>query len=52
MKNRRIGILAFWAFAALLFLSCAPGDEERSHILKIYNWADYIDEGVLSEFPA
>lgn len=52
MKNRRIGILAFWAFAALLFLSCAPGDKERSHILKIYNWADYIDEGVLSEFPA
>lgn len=52
MKNLRIGILALWAFASLLFLACSPSDEERSHILKIYNWADYIDEEVLAEFPA
>ncbi len=34
-------------------LSClrANSDEERSHILKVYNWADYIDEDVLAEFP-
>ena len=25
--------------------------EERSRVLKIYNWADYIDEDVLAEFP-
>ena len=31
--------------------SCARTDEERSKILKIYNWADYIDEEVLVEFP-
>lgn len=26
--------------------------EPRENVLKIYNWADYIDEGVLAEFPA
>lgn len=25
-------------------------DNDRSHILKIYNWADYIDEDLLDEF--
>lgn len=34
-----------------LFSSCKRTEEERSHILKIYNWADYIDEEVLAEFP-
>lgn len=31
--------------------SCGRTAEERSHILKVYNWADYIDEDVLAEFP-
>lgn len=31
--------------------SCARTDKERSKILKIYNWADYIDEEILVEFP-
>lgn len=31
--------------------SCNRSNEERSHVLKIYNWADYIDEEVLAEFP-
>lgn len=35
-----------------LFASCGRSDEQRSKILKIYNWADYIDEEALSEFPA
>lgn len=35
-----------------LLASCGSSDEERSHVLKIYNWADYIDEDVLAEFPA
>lgn len=35
----------------LLATSCGRTAEERSHILKIYNWADYIDEDVLAEFP-
>lgn len=32
--------------------SCRDSAEERSRVLKIYNWGDYIDEDVLSEFPA
>ena len=37
---------------ALLTLgSCQRSQEERSKILKVYNWADYIDEDVLAEFP-
>ncbi|MDO4755372.1 MAG: ABC transporter substrate-binding protein [Parabacteroides sp.] len=30
---------------------CGRSDEERGRILKVYNWADYIDEDVLAEFP-
>ena len=33
--------------AALLAFGCS---EERDHILKVYNWADYIDEDLISEF--
>ncbi|MBQ4526363.1 MAG: ABC transporter substrate-binding protein [Bacteroidaceae bacterium] len=37
---------------ALLTLgSCVRSQEERNQILKVYNWADYIDEDVLAEFP-
>ena len=32
---------------ALTFFSCS---EDRGHILKVYNWADYIDEELLDEF--
>ena len=35
------------AAAVLMLLSCA---EDRNHILKIYNWSDYIDESLISEF--
>ncbi|MCD7938203.1 MAG: ABC transporter substrate-binding protein [Tannerellaceae bacterium] len=40
-------------FIVALFLlgGCERTDEQRSRILKIYNWADYIDEEVLAEFP-
>jgi len=34
-----------------LFNSCKESDESRKKILKIYNWADYIDEDLLNEFP-
>jgi len=30
---------------------CKAADDERSKVLKIYNWADYIDEDLLTEFP-
>lgn len=30
--------------------SCYNADESRQNILKVYNWADYIGEGVLEDF--
>ena len=33
--------------AALLIAGCS---EDREHILKVYNWGDYIDEGLIDEF--
>ena len=33
--------------SALILLGCS---EDRSRILKVYNWADYIDEDLLEEF--
>lgn len=35
-----------------LTASCSHADEQRKHILKVYNWADYIAPEVLEEFPA
>lgn len=43
-------ILALAAIC-LLVLSCSDSDKKRSQILKVYNWADYIEESVLEEFP-
>ena len=34
---------------AILFLA-GCGDDERQHILKVYNWGDYIDEDLIAEF--
>lgn len=51
MKKTCIGKLLRSAFAvlcALFLLSSCVGD--RSKVLKIYNWADYIDEELLDEF--
>ena len=44
----------FLPFLLCIFLlaSCTGSGEKRSHVLKVYNWADYIDEDVLAEFPA
>ena len=33
--------------AALLIVGCS---EDREHILKVYNWGDYIDEELIDEF--
>lgn len=33
--------------AALMLCACS---EDRDHILKVYNWADYIDEELIGEF--
>lgn len=46
------GAVSIVLFILLLSVtSCGRTAEERSHILKVYNWADYIDEDVLAEFP-
>ena len=39
--------ILFLAVAALMMLGCS---EDRDHILKVYNWADYIDEDLIDEF--
>ncbi|WP_106829168.1 ABC transporter substrate-binding protein [Parabacteroides pacaensis] len=49
MKYRSIGIALLTIL--ILFSSCNRSEEKRSHILKIYNWADYIDESILTDFP-
>ena len=49
--NRLIKIVCLLAACLGMLSSCARTDKERSKILKIYNWADYIDEGILDEFP-
>ncbi len=36
---------------ALFALTGCYNTEPREQVLKVYNWADYIDEGVLEEFP-
>ena len=35
----------------IVFNACKESEESRKKILKIYNWADYIDEDLLTEFP-
>ncbi len=39
-----------YIFAALLLAGCSSEDGSRDHVLKVYNWADYIDEELIGEF--
>lgn len=48
MKGLRLILVLF---LLLSMASCQRSQQERSRILKVYNWADYIDEDVLAEFP-
>ena len=41
--------ILYLAVAALMLWGCS---EDRDHILKVYNWADYIDEELIGEFEA
>lgn len=54
MKQTKRYMMALIALLLLpiAFTSCRRSSEARSKVLKIYNWADYIDEEVLDEFPA
>ncbi|HNW51160.1 MAG TPA: ABC transporter substrate-binding protein [Prolixibacteraceae bacterium] len=48
----QITFLLFALLSAGFFSNeCQAGETERQHVLKIYNWADYIDENLLTEFP-
>ncbi|MBP5172727.1 MAG: spermidine/putrescine ABC transporter, partial [Bacteroidales bacterium] len=38
------------ALAAALFLSLSLSAKDRNTILKVYNWSDYIAEGVVEDF--
>ncbi len=38
-------------FGVMLLNGCKSDDPNRHQVLKIYNWADYIDEDLLKEFP-
>ena len=49
--RRGIGSLLALTLPILILASCTSG-EPRSQVLKVYNWADYIDEDVLAAFPA
>ena len=49
LMNFKYTILA--ACLALLLPACQSSEKARSKVLKIYNWADYIDEQVLVDFP-
>ena len=49
--SKILRFLCLLAFLIGLFSSCSRTKEERNKILKIYNWADYIDEDVLNNFP-
>ena len=41
----------FYLFILALFcLTTSAVAADRAHTLKIYNWADYIDESVLDDF--
>jgi spermidine/putrescine transport system substrate-binding protein len=50
-KYSYFGTLLLLLVIIPFFNSCKESDTARSKILKIYNWADYIDEGLLTEFP-
>ena len=44
------GLKYIMLLAVLLTVgACQRSQEERSHVLKIYNWADYIDEDVFKK---
>jgi len=45
-------LLVMLLSANLFSGKCRASDNDRQQVLKIYNWADYIDEDLLTEFPA
>jgi len=48
--DKLIKIIIFFTVLIGIFSSCGRTEEQRKKILKIYNWGDYIDEDVLTDF--
>lgn len=51
MKIKKYFYLALLLFMPFLLSSCYNSSDAREKVLKVYNWADYIDESVLEDFP-
>ena len=47
MQKNNMKRIIYLVVAAFVLLGCS---EDRSQILKVYNWADYIDEELIGEF--
>ena len=47
MHRNKMKRIIYLVIAAFVLLGCS---EDRSQILKVYNWADYIDEELIGEF--
>lgn len=50
-RTTRYTLSAFLALLSLTSLTSCYNREPREEVLKVYNWADYIDEDVLARFP-
>ena len=46
MRKRIVSLL----MACVALTACYNANESRDEVLKVYNWADYIGEGVLEDF--
>ena len=44
-------LIALFVTGTFLPETIFAADDDRQKVLKIYNWADYIDEDLLKEFP-
>jgi len=47
--SRRFKLLGFALLAAVLVCSCSG---KREHVLRVYNWSDYLDLSTIEEFEA
>ena len=51
MKVNKYIYVVLMALMPFMLGSCYNSGDSREKVLKVYNWADYIDESVLEEFP-
>ncbi len=51
MKKLKYIFMALVLFMPFILTSCYNSSDSRETVLKVYNWADYIDESVLEDFP-